>query len=160
MKQQIAALRPNVDVLLVAVHWGKEYIPLPEPAPSTLDDPLEIAHAIIDAGADMIIGNHPHHVQAVEVYKGKLITYAHGNFIFGQMWSYDTRLGMVGRYTFYDNKLIDVQFTPTLIQDAAEPVPLEGAERDAALQGMRDASERWARVIAGAEPRPFNQPTP
>jgi poly-gamma-glutamate synthesis protein (capsule biosynthesis protein) len=155
MEQQIRQLRPNVDVLIVAVHWGKEYVALPEPAPSTLDDPLEIAHQIIDAGADLIIGNHPHQVQAVELYNGKLITYAHGNFVFGQMWSYGTRLGMIGRYTFYDNTLVGVEYTPTLIQDYAQPVPLTGTEAQDAITTMRDASERWARVVAGEEARVF-----
>jgi poly-gamma-glutamate capsule biosynthesis protein CapA/YwtB (metallophosphatase superfamily) len=160
MKQQIAQLRPNVDVLLVAVHWGAEYVTLPEPAPATLDDPLEIGHEIIDAGADMIIGNHPHWVQGVEVYNGKLITYAHGNFIFGQMWSYETRLGVVGRYTFYDDVLLGVEFVPTLIENAAQPVPLAPDAAQQVVSDMRDASERWARVVAGDEPRPYNQATP
>ena len=59
---------------------------------------MEIAHLGIDSGADLIIGNHPHWVQAVEVYKGKYITYAHGNYIFDQMWSYETRVGVIGKY--------------------------------------------------------------
>jgi poly-gamma-glutamate synthesis protein (capsule biosynthesis protein) len=160
MKQQIAQLRPNVDVLLVAAHWGEEYVTLPEPAPSTLQDPLEIAHEMIDAGADMIIGNHPHWIQGVEVYKGKLITYAHGNFIFGQMWSYETRLGLIGRYTFYDDVLLDVEFTPTLIENAAQPVPLPAEEAQAVVRDMRDASARWARIVAGDEPRPYGQRAP
>jgi poly-gamma-glutamate synthesis protein (capsule biosynthesis protein) len=133
---------------------------LPEPAPSTLQDPLEIAHEMIDAGADMIIGNHPHWIQGVEVYNGKLITYAHGNFIFGQMWSYETRLGLIGRYTFYDDVLLDVEFTPTLIENAAQPVPLPQEEAQAVVRDMRDVSEQWARIVAGDEPRPYGQRAP
>lgn len=157
MEREIRALRPRVDVLIVAAHWGAEYVALPEPAPSTLQDPLEIAHQIIDAGADLIIGNHPHWLQAVEIYNGKLITYAHGNFIFDQMFSYETRLSVIGRYTFYDEKLIGVEFIPTIVENYAQPVPLKGDEAQNVLDDMRDASERWRRVLAGEEPRPYGQ---
>jgi len=145
MVAQIKALRPKVDVLAVAVHWGAEYVSIPQAVPPVADDnPVEIAHLAIDAGADLIIGNHPHWVQAVEVYEGKLIAYAHGNFIFDQMWSYETRVGVIGKYTFYDETLIGVEYIPTLIEDYAQPRPVEGTERQAVLDGMKAASEELA----------------
>jgi poly-gamma-glutamate synthesis protein (capsule biosynthesis protein) len=149
MLAEIKRLRPKVDVLAVAVHWGAEYVSIPQAVPPVADDnPVEIAHLAIDAGADLLIGNHPHWVQAVEVYKGKFIAYAHGNFIFDQMWSYETRVGVIGKYTFYDDTLVGVEFTPTLIQDYAQPVPLEGAERQAVLDGMKAASKELAASLA------------
>lgn len=145
MVAQIKALRRKVDLLVVAVHWGAEYVSIPQAVPPVAnDDPVEIGHLAIDAGADLIIGNHPHWVQAVELYKGKLIAYAHGNFIFDQMWSYETRVGVIGRYTFYDDVLVGVEFIPTLIENYAQPVPLEGAARQAVLDGMKAASEELA----------------
>jgi poly-gamma-glutamate capsule biosynthesis protein CapA/YwtB (metallophosphatase superfamily) len=145
MIAQIKALRPKVDILAVAIHWGAEYVSIPQAVPPVADDnPVEIAHLAIDAGADLLIGNHPHWVQAVEIYKGKFIAYAHGNFIFDQMWSYETRVGVIGKYTFYDKRLVGVEYIPTLIQDYAQPVPLEGAERQAVLDGMKAASEELA----------------
>ncbi len=145
MAAQIKALRPKVDVLVVAVHWGNEYVSLPQAVPPVAnDDPVEIGHLAIDAGADLIIGNHPHWVQAVEVYKGKFIAYAHGNFIFDQMWSYETRVGVIGKYTFYDDALIGMEYIPTIIENYAQPRPLEGAERQAVLDGMEAASEELA----------------
>lgn len=150
MVAQIKSLRPKVDVLAVAIHWGSEYVSIPQAVPPVADDnPVEIAHLAINAGADLIIGNHPHWVQAVEVYKGKFIAYAHGNFIFDQMWSYETRVGVIGKYTFYDDTLVGVEYIPTLIQDYAQPGPLEGPERQAALDGMKAASEELA-----AQPSP------
>ncbi|TET94964.1 MAG: hypothetical protein E3J29_07610 [Dehalococcoidia bacterium] len=155
MTAQIQALRPQADVLVVALHWGAEYVSLPQAAPSVAeDDPVEIAHLAVDAGADLIIGNHPHWVQAVELYKGKLIAYAHGNFIFDQMWSYETRVGVIGRYTFYDDVLVSVEFIPTLIEDYAQPVPMQGAEAQAVLDGMKAASEELARRVADASTAP------
>ena len=152
MIAQIKALRPKVDILAVAIHWGAEYVSIPQAVSPVADDnPVEIAHLAVDAGADLIIGNHPHWVQAVETYKGKFIAYAHGNFIFDQMWSYETRVGVIGKYTFYDKALIGVEYIPTLIQDYAQPVPLEGAERQAVLDGMKAASEELA-GLAGIPP--------
>jgi poly-gamma-glutamate synthesis protein (capsule biosynthesis protein) len=146
---QIRALRPKVNVLAVAFHWGAEYVSLPTTAPGVADDdPMEIAHLAVDAGADLIIGNHPHWVQAVELYKGKFIAYAHGNFIFDQMWSYETRVGVIGRYTFYDDVLVKVEFLPTLIEEFAQPVPMRGAEAQAVLDGMRTASDQLAQAVA------------
>jgi poly-gamma-glutamate synthesis protein (capsule biosynthesis protein) len=149
MQAQIKALRPQVDVLAVAIHWGAEYVSLPQTAPGVAeDDPTEIAHLAVNAGADLIIGNHPHWVQAVEIYRGKFIAYAHGNFIFDQMWSYETRVGVIGRYTFYDDMLIGVEFIPVLSEDFAQPVPMQGAEAQAVLDGMKTASEQLAQTVA------------
>jgi len=149
MAAQIRALRPQVDVLAVAFHWGTEYVAVPTTAPGVADDdPVELAHLAVDAGADWIIGNHPHWVQAVEVYKGKFIAYAHGNLIFDQMWSYETRVGVIGKYTFYDGELVRVEYVPTRIDDWAHPVLLEGAEAKAVLDGMRAASEQLAADLA------------
>jgi len=151
MVAQIKALHPQVEVLAVAFHWGAEYVSIPQAAPGVAeDDPVEIAHLAVDAGADLIIGNHPHWVQAVELYKGKFIAYAHGNFIFDQMWSYETRVGVIGRYTFYDDQLIGVEFIPTLIEDYAQPRPLEGAERQVVLDGMKAASEELAASLSAS----------
>ncbi len=142
---QVQALRPQVDVLAVAVHWGAEYVRIPQSSPGIADDdPIEIAHLAVDAGADLVIGNHPHWVQAVEIYSGRFIAYAHGNFIFDQMWSYETRVGVVGRYTFYDDVLVGVEFLPVLSHDYAQPVPMEGAEAQAVLSGMEAASQELA----------------
>jgi poly-gamma-glutamate synthesis protein (capsule biosynthesis protein) len=156
MREAVQELRREVDVVIVAAHWGDEYVRLPQPAPSTPNqDPLDLAHAIIDAGADLIIGNHAHWVQPVEIYDGKLITYGHGNFIFDQMFSYDTRVSVIGRYTFYDDTLIGVEFIPTAVENYAQPVPLEGDAAQDVIDMMRTSSERWARVVAGEERRPY-----
>jgi Bacterial capsule synthesis protein PGA_cap len=149
MAAQIAALDPQVDVLSVSFHWGAEYVSLPDIAPGVAEDhPIDLAHLAIDSGADFIIGNHPHWVQAAEVYNGKWITYAHGNYIFDQMWSYETRVGVIGKYTFYDDQLIGVEYTPTLIENYAQPVPLAGDERQAVLDGMKAASDALAGALA------------
>ena len=131
----------QTDVLVVSFHWGKEYSSLPQADPWLApDDPVEIAHLAVDAGADLIIGNHPHWVQAVELYREKLIAYAHGNFIFDQMWSPEVRRGVVGRYTFYDQHLVKAEYLPVLIEDYWQPRFLAGNEAQAILNTMYQAS--------------------
>lgn len=145
MRERIQALRPQVDVLVVALHWGAEYVALPSRAPGIApDNPVDIAHWVIDSGADLVLGNHPHWVQAVEVYQGKLIAYAHGNFIFDQMWSYETQVGVVGRYTFYDNQLVGVEYRPVLIENYSRPVPMQGKAGQDVLTKMEAASRQLA----------------
>lgn len=77
--QLIADLKRSHDLVLVSVHWGDEY------ALRANDTQKMLAHSWIDAGADVIIGNHPHVVENVENYKGHAIFYALGNFIFDQI---------------------------------------------------------------------------
>jgi poly-gamma-glutamate synthesis protein (capsule biosynthesis protein) len=135
----------QVDVLVVSFHWGREYTAVPQAAPGLApDDPVEIAHLAIDAGADLLIGNHPHWIQAVELYNGKLIAYAHGNFIFDQAWSLRTRQGVVGRYTFYDDRLVRVEYLPVQIEGAGQPRFLDGDAAQAVLDRMYEASQSLA----------------
>jgi len=72
----ITYLKDRVDFTIVQPHWGIQEIPFP----SYRD--REIAHALIDAGADIIIGHHAHVIQSHEIYRGKYIFYGLGNFIF------------------------------------------------------------------------------
>lgn len=149
MKERISSLAEQAEVVAVAFHWGAEYVTPPATAPGVApDDPIEIGHLAVDAGADLVIGNHPHWVQGVELYRDGFIAYAHGNFIFDQMWSYETRVGVIGKYTFYDDELIGVEFTPVLIENYAQPVPLMGEERQAVLDTMREASDQLAAASA------------
>ncbi|MFH0936807.1 MAG: CapA family protein [Candidatus Daviesbacteria bacterium] len=132
--EEIKATKLQANVVIVAFHWGTEYTSQPNPQQKNL------AHLAINSGADLIIGNHPHWIQPVEIYQGKFITYAHGNFIFDQMWSEKTEEGVVGKYTFYKNKLVDIEFLPIRIEDFGQAYFLEGAEKTRILEGMKQES--------------------
>jgi len=145
LKREIDLIRPKCDVLVVAFHWGKEYELIPTTAPGlATDKPQEVGHLAIDLGADLVIGNHPHWVQPVEIYKDRLIAYAHGNFIFDQMWSQETREGVVGRYTFYGTQLIRVDYRPLVIDDYSQPRWLDDStgEGKTIIDRMAKASEQ------------------
>lgn len=138
--QHIREARPNADVVIVSFHWGVEYMRQPHPRQ------IELAHLAVDSGADVIIGNHPHWIQPVELYKGKFIMYAHGNYVFDQEWSEETKLGVIGRYTFYDKQLVDVEYLPIRIVDYGQPYFLKGKERKAQVEMLKKASQEWRRL--------------
>ncbi len=77
MQQDVRALRECVDVLVVSCHWGVSG------SEEIVDYQVEIGHAAIDAGANLVMGHHPHVPQRVEVYNERVIFYSLGNFIFG-----------------------------------------------------------------------------
>ncbi|HEY6058776.1 MAG TPA: CapA family protein, partial [Candidatus Limnocylindrales bacterium] len=102
-----------------------------------------LAHAAIDAGADLVIGNHPHWVGAMELYAGRPIWYALGNFVFDQTWSEPTEEGLLLELTFRGRQLAQVRLHPTLILDGAQPNLLDpAADGGTVLRQLFDASGR------------------
>lgn len=89
VEKAIRELKTQADVVIVMPHWGAEYKPKP------ISSQVVAAHRFIDAGADMIIGGHPHVVESTEVYKGYMIYYSLGNFIFDQYFSKETMEGIM-----------------------------------------------------------------
>ncbi|HAE36363.1 MAG: Poly-gamma-glutamate synthetase complex A [Candidatus Nomurabacteria bacterium GW2011_GWF2_35_66] len=87
------------DVLIISIHWGDEYKTTHNAHQESL------AKIIIDNGADMIIGHHPHVIQDIGEYKGKTIVYSLGNFIFDQYFSKNTMRGMAFEAKFEDGIL-------------------------------------------------------
>ncbi len=136
LKQDIAAARAaGADVVVVMPHWGVEYTA----RPTALQQKL--GRAAINAGADMVIGNHPHWVGAMEVYKGKPIWYALGNLVFDQTWSIPTEEGITVESTFDGTRLVQAQVRPHLILDRAQPNFLQPAgDGKAVLNQMFRAS--------------------
>jgi poly-gamma-glutamate synthesis protein (capsule biosynthesis protein) len=123
------------DIIIVAFHWGIEYTDMPS------ERQKQLAHLAVDSGADLVLGNHPHWIQPVEIYQDKLIVYAHGNFVFDQMWSEKTREGVIGRYVFYDDKLVDAQFIPIYISSYGQPDLAESPRKEKILETMKRSSE-------------------
>ena len=72
----IKAAKARADYVIVSFHWGIEY------TAGANQDQRDLAHAAIDAGADLVLGHHPHVIQGLELYRGKLIAYSLGDFVF------------------------------------------------------------------------------
>ncbi len=85
---EIARLKPQADLVIVQLHWGNEY------QSQFNKKQQELAYYLVDHGADLIIGHHPHVIKGVEIYKDKTIFYSLGNFVFDQYWSLPTQRGL------------------------------------------------------------------
>ena len=125
-----AARAAGADLVIVFPHWGTEYDPTPFAGQRNL------AQAAIDAGADMVIGNHAHWAAGLEVYRGKPIWYALGNFVFDQTWSEPTMEGITLELTFDGSRLVQVRMRPHLILDRAQPNFMDPAGSGAVVLGQ------------------------
>ncbi|MBI4049448.1 MAG: CapA family protein [Candidatus Doudnabacteria bacterium] len=116
LQQDIWAHRGHTaDVIIVSMHAGTEYTRTPT------EQQIAFAHAAIDAGAEMVIGHHPHWIQSVEQYKGKWIFYSLGNFVFDQMWSAETREGLTITMTMTDDHITKIELRPVIIENYCCP---------------------------------------
>ncbi len=118
----ISRYNDSDSITVVFVHWGSEYQLTSNQKQRTQ------AHLFIEAGADLIIGHHPHVVQEVELYKDKLIFYSLGNFIFDQYFSEDTQRGLAVNIRIRDNQ-IDHELIP-IISTKSQPQLMPQTESD------------------------------
>jgi poly-gamma-glutamate capsule biosynthesis protein CapA/YwtB (metallophosphatase superfamily) len=124
-KERIEYIRDSTDLIVVSFHWGKELNKDPEPYQR------ETAHAVIDWGADLVLGHHPHSLQGLELYKGRLIAYSLGNFVFGA-YSQSVRESVVLEARFDRQGLLYARIVPISVYNdsvAFRPIPLEGQDR-------------------------------
>ncbi|MDP4010025.1 MAG: CapA family protein [Candidatus Shapirobacteria bacterium] len=115
ISNDIKKYKPEVDWLIVSLHWGNEYLSKPEKWQ------IDLVHQLIDVGADIIAGHHPHVVQPVETYKNKLIFYSLGNFIFDQNWSQATSESEIYRLKVSKDKILNIDKTPIIIKSNSRP---------------------------------------
>lgn len=146
IEADVAQLRSQVDLVVVSFHWGAELRKDPK------EYQVELAHAAIDAGADLIVGHHPHVVQSVEVYKAKPIFYSLGNFIFGS-YSNSVQWGLGIRVTWprtpkgvsriasqVEMRALDINnFRRDFV-----PIVLEGEASHSAWNELRDLSKPFS----------------
>ncbi|WMT39486.1 CapA family protein [Paenibacillus sp. D2_2] len=119
----IQEARKKADLVLVVTHWGKERVTKLE------EHQTNLSHAFIDAGADLVIGGHPHVMQGIEQYKGKWIAYSTGNFIFTK--SNDPKTWETAVFSVKCSKNADCQLKLTpYFTEIGQPVPMN--EKDGA----------------------------
>ena len=87
------------DVIIISLHWGEEY--------QTVSNQFQknLAHKLVDVGADVVVGHHPHVAQDIERYKDGIIFYSLGNFVFDQNFSKETMEGLVTEIKIKDSKI-------------------------------------------------------
>ena len=135
VEEDVERLRREVDLVVVMPHWGREYVATPEPGQ------VDLAHAAVEAGADLVVGGHAHWPKGMEVYEGRPIFYGVGNFLLDQSWSEETSTGIFAEITLYEDRVIQVRPVPFVMLDYAQPnflLPESGGER--ALRRIFSAS--------------------
>ena len=136
--EDIAAAAAQHDIVIPYLHMGAEYRWV---VPGWV---VEAAHAAIDAGAAMVVTNHPHIIQGMEVYAGKPILYSLGNFVFDQMFSVDTRQGLILDLTFRGNQVVGLRTHGVEIEDFHQPRLMMGAEQAAIMDRFWRSTDRLA----------------
>jgi gamma-polyglutamate biosynthesis protein CapA len=116
----VRAVRSSCDILVVSLHWGDEFIDRPSPAD------VQLAHAIVDAGADLIVGHHPHVLRGVERYGRGWIVYSLGNFVCDMLWDEELRETAICECRLTAAGVEDVRLIPVRINDDCQPMPLSG----------------------------------
>ena len=122
MKKFISEARLNSDFVVVQMHWGDEYQEFPNQRQK------DLGRKVVDFGADLVIGNHPHWIQGYEIYQNKHIFYALGNFIFDQEWSQKTKEGVILKAIIQNKKMQNFDFTPIEIRNYGQVFKTEDFE--------------------------------
>lgn len=119
IKQDIEEQKRKVDILIVSLHSGEEY----QTDPSAFQE--KFARASIEAGADVILGHHPHVVQKTERYKNGWVIYSLGNFVFDQFFSPETMKGALLEIIIINGKIEEVNTREVVISQFYQPYLLK-----------------------------------
>jgi len=143
--------KSQADIVVVSLHWGSEYIERPAPWQ------VNLAHHIIDSGANVISGHHPHVLQGIESYNRGVIAYSLGNFVFDMNYIEETIYSVILECKLSKKGVDDFKLYPIIIGADYAPQPLLGGEGERLLTRLnRLSSELKAEsslnhMIAGEE---------
>ena len=144
MLADVAAVRGTCDVLVASLHWGDEFIDRPSPAD------IELAHSLVDAGVDLIVGHHPHVLRGVERYGRGWIVYSLGNFVCDMLWEEELRETAICECRLTARGVEDVRLIPARINDDSQPVPLLGEAAARLERRLAKLSEAFSTSQAAA----------
>lgn len=134
LEERVRALKAQVDIVIVQIQSGTEDTHTPSPRS------IKGLRAAADAGADLVVGNQAHWVQAMEVRNDVFIGYALGNFIFDQTWTPEHTQGYLLEATFHGKRLATVRMVPYQIENRYKPMFVTGETRAKVLGDIVDAS--------------------
>ena len=143
VEEDVRKAKSAADYVVVSFHWGAERAELPK------QYQRDAAYCAIDAGADLVIGHHPHVLQGIESYRGRPILYSLGNFAFGSRSPHADR-SMIARVRL-NGRESDVEIIPlnVLYADVRyRPVVLEGKRGEAVIAHLNRISRQLGTVIA------------
>jgi poly-gamma-glutamate synthesis protein (capsule biosynthesis protein) len=130
----VSDLAARVDVVMALPHWGAQY------THRTVRDQRRVARALVRAGADVVVGGHPHWVQGVEAVRGGLVAYSLGNFVFDMDFSRKTQEGVLLEMVFWGDELKGARLVPYVIGSDFAPRIARGARGEGILDDVWSAS--------------------
>lgn len=145
VREDIARAKGSADYVVVSFHWGSEGADTPKPYQ------IRAAHAAIDAGADVVLGHHPHVLQGIERYRQGVIFYSLGNFAFGSRSSTAAQ-SVIARITL-DNGVREVELVPLNVKNSEvrfQPRPLTGRKGGEVIDHLNRISRQFGTVITGS----------
>jgi len=148
--EDIKKAKACADYLVVSFHWGAEC------ATSPKSYQVYVARLAVDAGADVVVGHHPHVLQGIERYKGRLILYSLGNYAFGSM-SRNADTSVMARIVL-DRGVSEVELFPLNVKNAEvryQPALLKGARGEKVISHLRELSSQWETKFVADGPRYF-----
>jgi poly-gamma-glutamate capsule biosynthesis protein CapA/YwtB (metallophosphatase superfamily) len=135
--EDIEALKPTCDFVAVSLHWGIENVLYPSPKQ------IKLAHKLIDRGASLVLGHHPHVIQGIEEYKNGLIAYSLGNFQFDPRLSQSkTNESIMLVVEFTSDGIKGYEIIPVVIDEDFLPAVAQGEVKDKVLTLISEISER------------------
>ena len=149
------AVQADADIVIASCHWGieRDYYPT--------EYQRELGHKLIDAGADVVIGHHPHVLQGIEEYNGKIICYSLGNFCFGGNRNPAEKNTIVYQqtFTFADGVLqpeIDAKIIPSRISGHSnyndfQPMIATGEQAESIINKMNQYSSAYSDISFDAD---------
>jgi poly-gamma-glutamate synthesis protein (capsule biosynthesis protein) len=141
-RADVAALRTQADMVVASHHWGYDE--------NVLDYQVEIAHAAIDAGADVVMGHGPHMPCAIEVYRGKPVFYGLGSFSFDighRGRKHGDWIGLMARIALDGSEIVEAAFQPVRHNDRNETILRSAAEERPAMERIAEISARFATTL-------------
>ena len=146
VKKDIAKLKEQqADIIIAVFHWSNELVTVPD------ENQVTLAHLAIDEGADVVVGHHPHVVQGIEKYKGKIIAYSLGNFCFGgnthptemDTFIFQQKFVLNGakNITVSEYHLIPCRVSSETTYNNYQPTPLTGEEAKETMHKIQERSQ-------------------
>ena len=133
-EREVRRLARTVDVVTVLPHWGTQYTNRPEPVQHV------VARRLVAAGADVVVGGHPHWLQGVRMVRGRPVFHSLGNFVFDMDFMRRTMEGAVLELTFWGERLKGVELVPYVMDDWFAPRVVRGTHAEEVLAPLRETS--------------------
>ena len=134
----VSTAAANTTAVIPYFHMGAEYVAIPP------EWAVAGARAAIDAGATMVVTNHPHVIQGMEVHNGRPIVYSPGNFIIDQMWGVEVRSGYALEVLLRKDRVVGLRIHGTEIEEFHQPRPMSAGEQANLLDRFWASVDRLA----------------